>query len=249
MLHLASQNFPLALVVLDMRLLSLAFLLFPILLSAQATPEPYHDGLLSVGAADNAPAIDVKAKFKIYGGRTVAPRVLLFTLLEAGTNQWENSPGQWGRGWDGYGKRYGTDLARTGIRDMFAFGVDSALHLDPRFFRAPDSMSTGSRFSHALKQVVIAHTDSGGRSFAYGSVLGAFAAGEAGTLWIPKRSGEKYSDGLIYAGILLAGDAGLNLIREFWPDVRHKFRHEKTLTIEIKDGNEHTKGGDSDGRG
>jgi len=208
-----------------MKLSAIAFLLFPFLLTGQTTPEPrYQDGLFAAGAVDDAASIDVQEKLRIHALRIVSPRVIVGTLLTAGVRQWENSPGKWGRGWDGYGKRYGTDYARIAIRESLAFGIDSAAHLDPRFFRAPESSSTSTRLKHALTQVVIAHTDSGGRNFAYGQVLSAFAAGEAGSLWQPRRSDGRFGDGLVYAGILLAGDAGRNVFREFWPDIHRKLR-------------------------
>jgi hypothetical protein len=212
-----------------MKLFHAGLLLLPLLASAQTTtpaPEPpYNDGLFQPGVSDDSPSIDVDHKLKIYGKRIVAPRVLIGTLFTAGIKQWENSPGRWGRGWDGYGKRYGTDFARLGIRNTLAFGIDSTLHLDPRFHRAPDGESSASRFKHAVKQVLIVRKDSGGQSFAYGSVISAFAAGEAGTLWQPRRSDGRFGDGLVYAGFLIAGDTGRNVFREFWPDIRRKIRH------------------------
>jgi hypothetical protein len=212
-----------------MKLFHAGLLLLPLLASAQTTtpaPEPpYNDGLFQPGVSDDSPSIDVDHKLKIYGKRIVAPRVLIGTLFTAGIKQWENSPGKWGRGWDGYGKRYGTDFARLGIRNTLAFGIDSTLHLDPRFHRAPEGESSASRFKHAVKQVLIVRKDSGGQSFAYGSVISAFAAGEAGTLWQPRRSDGRFGDGLTYAGLLIAGDAGRNVFREFWPDIRRKIRH------------------------
>lgn len=210
-----------------MKLLALASLIIPVVLSGQTVPYQYSDDITAPGAPDNAAPIDVKEKFKIYGGRIVSPHVFVLTALTAGVRQWQNSPGQWGRGWDGYGKRFGTNYARTAIRDTFAFGVDSALHLDPRFFRAPETAGGGGRMVHALKQVVIARKDNGGQSFAYGSVLGAFASGEASTLWQPRRSDGRFGDGLVYAGVLLAGDAAYNVFREFWPDIRRKIHHNK----------------------
>ena len=203
----------------------MSVVLLPAILTAQAAAEPrYHDGLFALGAPDDAPALDVEGKLRIHAKRIIAPRVLIGTLFTAGLKQVENSPGQWGRGADGFGKRYGTDLGRIAIRETLAFGIDSAVHLDPRFFRAPEGSSTTTRLHSALAQVLIAHTDSGGRNFAYGGVISAFAAGEAGSLWLPRRSDGRFGDGLVYAGILLAGDAGRNVVREFWPDIRRKLK-------------------------
>ena len=212
-----------------MKLLCGTLLLVPLLAIGQNAVQtqelPYRDGLFSLGAAEGAPPVDFRLKLKIYSKRIVAPRVFLGVAVTAAVKQAENSPGKYGRTLEGYGKRYGTDYARIGIRNVLAFGIDSALHLDPRFFRAPDGMTNGSRLQHAIRQVLIVHKDNGGSSFAFGSVISAFAAGEAGSLWLPRRSDGKFGDGLLFAGLLIAGDAGRNVVREFWPDIRRKIRH------------------------
>ncbi len=200
-------------------------LFLPAVLPGQQPTEPaYRDSIFSPGISEDAPPLDVDGKLSIHARRIVAPRVFLGTLLTAGLKQWENSPGQYGRGWEGYGKRYGTDYARIAIRETLAFGLDSLTHQDPRIFRSSDT-ETGARLRHALSQVVIARTDSGGHAFAYGNVISAFAAGEAGSLWLPRRSDGRFGDGLVYAGLVLAGDAGRNVFREFWPDIRRKIHH------------------------
>lgn len=212
-----------------MRFSCLTLLLLPLLASSQtattSTQLRYRDGLFDQGAPDDAPPIDVQEKLRIHAVRIIGPRVFIGTALTAGLKQIENSPGKYGRTWEGYGKRYGTDYARIAIRETLAFGIDSAAHLDPRYFRAPDGRSNRSRLKHAVMQVVIAHTDSGGRNFAYGTVLSAFAAGEAGSLWLPRQSDGRFGDGLVYGGLVLAGDVGRNVMREFWPDIRRKILH------------------------
>jgi len=212
-----------------MKLLRGTLLLLPFLASGQNTVQslglPYKDGLTYIGAPDDAPSIEVHDKLRIYVKRIASPSAVAGAILSAGLSEATNTPGAYGRTWEGYGKRFGTAYARIGIRNTVAFGFDSALHLDPRFFRAPDGYSPGSRALHAALQVLIAHTDSGGRNFAYGSVIGAFAAGQASALWLPHRTDGKVGDGLINAGIQIATNAGRNVFREFLPDIRRKLHH------------------------
>ncbi len=213
-----------------MKIFKLLLLLTPVLASAQTVaPVPgdrYHDGLLDPGATHADPPMSVEGKFRLYGKRIVSPSAVIGAALSAGLNEATNSPGDYGRTWEGYGKRFGTAYARIGIRNTIAFGLDSALHIDPRFYRSPDGASAGSRFFHAASQAVIAHKDGGGeRTFAYGSVIGAFAAGQATALWLPRRTDGKVGDGLVNAGLQLFTNAGRNVFREFWPDIRRKIRH------------------------
>lgn len=209
-----------------MRILLIGVLVFPGLLSAQQSPSvEYRDGFTAPGETEGASAISLGKKWQIYTSRIYSPRALLFTAVTAGIRQAENSPGQWGRGIDGYGKRYGTNLGRTAIKNTLAASIDSVAHLDPRFYRAPDGTKGVGRLTHALAQVIIIHKDGGGRSFAYGNVLGTFAAGEAGSLWQPRRSDGRFGDGLVYSGLSFAADAGRNVFREFWPDIHKKFKH------------------------
>src|SRR5450432_3822252 len=155
-------------------------LLFPFLLPAQAllpatapapqSAAPYRDTIFSPGAEDGSPAPDARQKFAIHAWRMVAPRVLVGTLFVAGIQQAEDTHAKWGRGFDGFGKRYGTDLGVNAMREVVGYGLDTVTHEDPRFFRSQKD-GFGGRMKDALLQVVVAHTDSGGRNLAYGNVL------------------------------------------------------------------------------
>lgn len=179
--------------------------------------------MFSLGAQEGSAPLTVEQKFKVHAYRMAAPRVLLGALLVAGINQWENSPGAWGRDIDGFGKRYGSALGIKSIRETLAFGTNAATHGDPRFFRSQKTSVSG-RLKDALTQVLVIHTDSGGRSFAYGSVLGAYGAAQISALWMPPRQ-SSVGQGMLNGTLLLAGDAWRNSLREFWPDIRRKIRH------------------------
>lgn len=217
-----------------MRLKLVSILFVPLLLPGQgfvpststplatASPEPYNDKLFSPGAISGSPAPSAKEKLEIHAYRTVAPRVFVGILFVAGFQQARNSPGAWGHGWDGFGKRYGTDVAVNSIRETIGYGLDELTHEDPRFFRSQKT-STGGRLKDALLQVVVAHTDSDGRNIAYGNIIASYGSAQMAALWLPHRQGT-VGDGLFYGTILLAGDAGRNVFREFWPDIRRKIK-------------------------
>lgn len=156
-------------------------------------------------------------------GRAIEPHIFVGFAVVAAFQTGENTPGKWGRTWKGYTERYGTDLAVNAIHDAVAGVIDNITHEDPRFFR---SNRTGfkDRLRDAVSQTIIAHTDSGGRNFAYGNVIGSYSAAQTAALWLPHEKGT-VAKGFGYGTLLLATEAGRNAFREFWPDIRAKLKH------------------------
>ncbi len=202
---------------------TLFLLLFPVFLSAQ-TPV-YSDSLFAPGAEPNVLPMTNKEKIGLELGRTVAPKALFSYLFVAGIAQAKNSPGEWGRSWSGFGKRYGSGLAVNGIQEVLNLACDTAFHQDPRYFRSTQT-SFGPRLHDALLQTLIAHTDSGGRALSIGNIVGSYGATQAARLWLPRNQASA-GDGLIYGTVLIGAIAGRNIVKEFWPDVREKFKHHK----------------------
>jgi hypothetical protein len=201
-------------------LLVTAILLFPATLAAQT----YKESIFLPGLDPNhATSLTEKDKLKIRTWRIVRPESLLLDGVSAGLNEWKNDPGSWGRDADGAAKRFGSAFGRSGVREMTGFGLDALLHTDPRIYRSTHT-SFGGRLFDALSQVVVTHTDSGGRAPAFATVGSAFAAGQIQTIWMPANDAH-VKDGLASAGVILMGDAARNVIREFWPDINRKLHH------------------------
>jgi hypothetical protein len=167
--------------------------------------------------------LTAEQNLKIHLHRVIGPESLLSDALSAGLNELRNDPGAWTRDGDGYAKRFGSQAGRNGVREMLGFGLDSALHTDPRVYRSTHTHFLG-RLCDALSQVVITRTDSGGRAPAIANVASAFAAGQIQTIWMPANDAH-VRDGLVSGGIMLLGDASRNVMREFWPDIERKFGH------------------------
>ena len=195
-------------------------MVFPVLLCGQQ--DTYRDRLFAPGAQEGIPALTSKQKLQLRLARAIQPHVFVGALFVAGIQEGENTPGKWGRTWKGFGQRYGTDLAVNAIHDAIAGGIDDLTHEDPRFFRSERS-GFGPRLRDAISQVVIAHTDSGGRNFAYGNVIGSYGGAQCAALWLPHEKGT-VAQGFLYGTILLASEAGRDAFREFWPDIRKKMK-------------------------
>jgi hypothetical protein len=91
-------------------------------------------------AQDDPVALDVNQKLAYSAAASYGPLALLGSVAYAGILQGIGTPAEWGGGAAGYGKRLASTLACSGIHGVLAFGLDSALHEDPRYFR---SRSTG----------------------------------------------------------------------------------------------------------
>jgi hypothetical protein len=200
------------------------FLVALFVLPSTLAAQKYNDSMFTYGLIQGgAEPLTLSENAKIHAMRGIGPRSLLADSLTAGLNQWKNSPGAWGRGADGYAKRFGSQAARNGVREALGFGMDAALHTDPRIYRSSHT-GTGRRLMDALSQVVVARTDSGRHVPAIANVGSALMAGQIQTIWMPANEA-RVQDGLQYAGVMLLGDAIRDVTREFWPDIRRKLHH------------------------
>jgi hypothetical protein len=95
--------------------------------------------------------------------------------------------------------------------------------------------STDTRFrprlEHALLATVYTHkTTTGKKTVNTHEIAGAIGSGLISRLWQP-ASVRSLSMGFASAGITLGADAGTNVLREFWPDIRHPHRHRDEAKI------------------
>ena len=69
----------------------------------------------------------------------------------------------WGQGGGVYGKRFASALSTSAIHGVLAFGLDSALHQDPRYFRSRDP-GFWCRTAHAFQGLYRHAPESGGET-------------------------------------------------------------------------------------
>jgi len=82
-----------------------------------------------------------------------------------------------------------------------------------------------ARMKYALVSTVVTHkTTTGKRTPALGRISGDFGSGLISRAWQPARL-HTLGSGLATGGIMLGVDAGSNVVREFWPEIRHPHRH------------------------
>lgn len=182
-------------------------------------------GMAQTLVAADADPLDWQGKLEFHVQNAYGPLATAGIAAYAGFLQEINSPPEWGQGAAGYGKRFASTMAWSGIHGTLAFGLDSTLHEDPRYYR---SLSTGfwRRSAHALRGTLLTRTDAGGETVSVWRIGSAYGAAYISNLWYPARLDtprEGFLDGTITLGFGMAS----NLASEFWPDIKSKLFHRR----------------------
>lgn len=171
-----------------------------------------------VTSRQNAPPLSPNAKFHLFAKAAFDPVEFALVGLQAGISQGEDEFPGYGQGAEGYGKRYGASLAdevSSGFWSNYFYPV--ILKEDPRYFRL-GSGTIKHRIGYSLAQEFVCHTDSGGRSFNFSNVLGAFTSGGVSNIYYP-QSDRGVGLTMSRSGIaIMYGSLG-GLVDEFWPDI------------------------------
>jgi len=148
------------------------------------------------------------------------PTIYFVTAAFAGLGQIENLHPQFGQGFEGYAKRYGTSYADQAIGNMMTEGIfPTILRQDPRYFRKGTG-SVMSRTGWAVKQIFVTRTDAGRHVFNASELIG----NAAGALISMSYYGD-YKTGhqvfqQYYTAVLT--DMASDVLKEFWPDMKRK---------------------------
>ena len=163
-------------------------------------------------------------KFQLFVDNSVSVDSFTWSLLGSAVGQAADSPTGFGQGWDGYAKRFGSDMARQASGEFFGtFLLASALHEDPRFYA-----EIHPKFFHAMKysvqRVFIMRNDDGREVVAWARLSGPLMAeGLANAYW-PDQN-RTVGNTLFRYGLDLASRASGNMLREYWPVLLAKISH------------------------
>ena len=177
------------------------------------------------GIAQTPATLDVSGKLRYHVDKTFSPGSMAMSGVKAGYSQLTDSPTEWGQGGAGYSKRVGSSFAGSAVRAGLAFGLDSALHQDPRYYRS-DRSGFWPRTKDALRGTILTRTDSGGETFSTWRIGSAFGAAFISQQWYPDRY-HTVRHGFVGGSTRLGFDALKNVIAEFWPDMKKKISRHK----------------------
>ena len=175
---------------------------------------------LGFAEATDKPPSSWKTKLDFHADNVYSPMAVAGALAWAGYLQARNSPREWSRDEDAYFDRLGSTLAYLGVRQALGFGLDAALHQDPRYYKSSDT-GTWRRIGHVFRGTILTHKDSGGETLATWRFGSAYGAAFLSNEWQPGRLNNVH-EGLEQGTAQLGFDVLTNLKMEFWPDVKKK---------------------------
>lgn len=164
-------------------------------------------------------------KLRYHAVSAYGPAALAGAAVYDGFLQGIDFPREWGHGGLGYSKRLASTLAYSGVRNLLGFGLDSALHQDPRYYRCTER-GAWRRTKHAFHETIFTHRDSGGETLATWRLGSAYGAAFISNEWYPDRV-NTVALGFSQGSTQIGFDLLSNLGSEFWPDIKRKLLHRK----------------------
>ena len=162
--------------------------------------------------------LSAKEKFELFLTESISPPRILSAAADAGISQARNSLSGYGQGSEGYGLRFGSEMA-TGASSHFfgTFLVPSMLHQDPRYF-VRGTGSFAQRVGYALRRTVLTRSDSGKEVFNWSGLLGPLAGEGVANTYLPAAEQTPGKTFQRY-GVRVGFGAANNLLKEYWPTI------------------------------
>jgi len=180
----------------------------------------------AVSADANVPPLDAKGKFKLFVEDSFDYSTFLYVGFLSGIGMAQKSVPQFSDGADSFARYYYHIFADQAVGNFFTeFALASAFKQDPRYF----TLGRGGflkRTGYALSRLAVTRTDSGGSAINFSEIVGNGAAAGISGLYYPAqyrtwtKTGQRWEEQLALDGVF-------NVVKEFWPDIRHSVLHQK----------------------
>jgi len=178
--------------------------------------------------AVNTGRLSPKEKFQLAVNNSVALSRIVAIGISAGFNQALDAPSGYGQGGSGYGKRYGSSLARSTSTQMFGtFALASALHQDPRFY-FKDNLTIRESIVYAIDRVFFTRADDATQQLNWTGLLAPIATENLANTYQPEGDNGT-SDAFRRYGYDLAWTAAANLAKQYWPKVSKRLHPHPAL--------------------
>ena len=166
-------------------------------------------------------ALDGAARRKVLVQRLTGWQAVYETVPGTITDQARNFPKQWGRGFNGLSRRFGSQYGQFAASEVIEFGFAAWRQEDPRYHRI-GAGGFGGRLGHSIAATFVTNDEAGNKTVAGGRLLGIYGGWAVATVaWLPddQRTFRRYN---INAGSNVLTKTTANVFREFWPDIRQK---------------------------
>jgi hypothetical protein len=168
-------------------------------------------------------SLELKDKFLLFVRDSFDPGTILSVAFNAGISQAQNTDPTFGQGMSGYGKRFGASYAdQASVRFFKDFAYPSIFSEDPRYYRLAHG-SRRSRFLHPIEHAIVAHTDHGNPMFNFSEWLGTASTIALSNTYHPGNK-RGFAPAAEAFGLSFGNDIGFDELREFWPEIAHKFK-------------------------
>jgi len=168
--------------------------------------------------------LDARGKFQLMLDDSFDYSTFISVGILAGIGLAKNNVPQFGDGADAYSKYYWHIFVDQAVGNAFTeYLLPVAFKQDPRYFTKGHG-GFFNRTGYALSRLVVTRTDSGGSQVNFSEVIGNGAVAGIACLYYPSEDRTWTKTGQRW-GQQLALDATFNVIKEFWPDIRHSVLH------------------------
>ena len=180
----------------------------------------------AVSADTELPPLTVRGKFILATQDSVDYSSFVWAGMQAGQSMALKSYPELGHGAAGYSRYYWRAFVDQASGSFFTEAIVPTLtHEDPRYY----TLGHGGflrRAQYALSRVMLTKTDSGGTSFNFSEILGNGMEAGLANFYYPPQERSLRNTAVNWVAQLEAASLN-NLVREFWPDIRHKFSRQK----------------------
>jgi hypothetical protein len=180
----------------------------------------------AVSADAVVPPLDAHGKFHLMVEDSFDYSTFISVGLLAGIGAAEKNVPQFDDGALAYSQYYWHIFVDQAVGNAFTeYLLPVAFKQDPRYFTKGHG-GFFNRTEYALSRLVITRTDSGGSQCNFSEIIGNGAAAGIADLYYPAtdrtwtKTGQRWGQQLVL-------DATFNVIKEFWPDIRHAVLHQK----------------------
>jgi hypothetical protein len=161
------------------------------------------------------------AKFKVAVDDSFDPSAFLVAGVFAGISMAQKQYPHFGQGAEGFGKYYGGAFADQAIGNFMTEALfPVALRQDPRYFTKGKG-GFWKRTGYAISREVVTRGDNGHNEFNTSELAGNAVAAGISNLYYPAQD-RSFSNTADKWGQQIGLDTLFNVMKEFWPDTRHK---------------------------
>lgn len=180
----------------------------------------------AVSADTKLPPQTPKQKFVIAAKNSFDYSSFMIAAIQSGISMASNSYPEFHQGAAGYGRYYYHTLLDTADSNFMVAGLWPVVFRQDNRFYTLGHGNPGKRALYAVTRVIITRTDSGRKTFNASEIVGTGSAAGLSTLYYPDAYGTWTKVGQRWLTACIIDSINFSL-KEFWPDINHKFFHTK----------------------